>query len=639
MTTRHQYTQPTLPLHGSGLTGSRFVAPSISVSPSSLFGESKWNMSALVSTPGIPENDKSWDFKSVPGYPEGFALSLAEYAYARLYKPVATHDRAGTWLTVLNELGILNGFAKYCADQGRGGFHEIDNKLLERYLNYISLSEHKSGERIRTIFRIIYRLWEYRSQITKPIIEKPFSKPFEDMFPGKASGADIENKTPVIPEPIYSSIMRAALDYVLEYSSTILKTWEKVQHAWDTEIEPLNIGVSGKNKRFTVIAKRIIEKADSHWRTIPMNSHGDLYEELQQLRTACTLTILAYSGIRSTELLSLKASCYVTDTSVDGRPIFYINTVLHKHREGGSKDTWVVIEEVVKAIQIAEVLTKRIRDAASDERLMLTDGSNSLFNVKKDFSGKKISEISQDAVVYQLNSFREHCNHKLCRAPIPEWLNDQGELEPWSFNTRQFRRTLARYIARQPFGIIAGMLQYKHIEVTIFEGYAGSEPEWNKLLEQEKVLASVDILDELAMDLSQGMVAGEFGIHLQSKFNAEFKGRAEDFPPSQIAKWLASTQKQLFVGKFNLCFFDPTKALCTSKIDQKDRPILNFCQPDHCGNACVAQRHIPFWEAQRNQAKDCSEHAKTSIYQRQILEAEIAQLDSVINQIRKEPNA
>ena len=97
-----------------------------------------------------------------------------------------------------------------------------------------------------------------------------------------------------------------------------------------------------------------------------------------------------------------------------------------------------------------------------------------------------------------------------------------------------------------------------------------------------------------------------------------------------------STHKGLFVGKFNFCFFDPAKALCTANADHKERPILNFCQPGQCGNACVGKRHKPMWEAQLNQAKEFAEHAKASEFQRHVLREEVAQLEAVINDFSSE---
>ncbi|MFF7579134.1 hypothetical protein ACFZBE_29780 [Streptomyces sp. NPDC008061] len=38
---------------------------------------------------------------------------------------------------------------------------------------------------------------------------------------------------------------------------------------------------------------------------------------------------------------------------------------------------------------------------------------------------------------------------------------------PWAFDTRQFRRTLAWYIAHRPFGVVAGSLRYKHARLAV----------------------------------------------------------------------------------------------------------------------------------------------------------------------------
>ena len=63
----------------------------------------------------------------------------------------------------------------------------------------------------------------------------------------------------------------------------------------------------------------------------------------------------------------------------------------------------------------------------------------------------------------------------------------------WSFNTRQFRRTLAWYIANRPFGVVAGKIQYKHASVAMFDGYAGSSASgFRQEIEQERALGQLD---------------------------------------------------------------------------------------------------------------------------------------------------
>lgn len=165
--------------------------------------------------------------------------------------------------------------------------------------------------------------------------------------------------------------------------------------------------------------------------------------------------------------------------------------------------------------------------------------------------------------------------------------------------------------------------------MTVFEGYAGQEPEWNKLLESERVLASIDLLEEVALDLSSGELAGKLGEHLKNQFSLEFKGQAEDFAPSQIAKWLANSQKPIFVGKLNFCFFEPKNAACTDS--SSSRPILNHCQPDICSNACIGKRHIAKWEAQAKQAEDLASVPKIMKIHRIALINEATKLRAIID--------
>lgn len=623
------------------LASSRHVPPDTKVSPDSEFAHPVWKMQALVSLPGVNNSMKYWDFRTVPGFPAGFALTLAEFAFSRLFKPVATHDRQGDWLTVYNELSILREVARFFSEQGCSDFCEVDNGLLERYLHLITRSdeegERKSSDRARTVIFMIYRLWEYGPSLSNPIPSMPFGKPLRKLMKNTRSRGGRENKTPVIPEPVFEALMTAALDYVLKFSAVIIDAWVDLQNAWTTTIEPLELTDDSKFRKLSKVATQITAVKEASWLKKNWATYGDIYYELQQLRTACILTILAFSGIRPSELLSLEAKCSISEENSNGGTRHYINTTVHKHRDKGARDTWVVIEEVVKAINILEKLTERVHAATKDNRLLITDGASHFFSVQTDFTGASMSEYKTVTVLYHIDSFREHCNTGLNRPPIPEWMDEAGNLLQWKFNERQFRRTLARYIARQPFGVIAGMIQYKHVEVTIFEGYAGCEPEWNKMLSDEKVLASVDILEELAMDLSHGAVAGEFGSRLKDEFTVELRGRAEDFPPSQIAKWLANNKKTLFVGKFNFCFFDPAKALCTAELAQKDKPILNFCQPTRCANACVAKRHVPMWEAQLKQAEEFVECPKVPDFQLISLREEAAQLRGVVAEFRSEP--
>lgn len=612
------------------LSASQTVWPNQRISARSFFSDAEWDMKSAALLPG--SKAKSWDFRTISGFPGGFALASAEYAYHRLYKSVASHDRTGDWLTVYNGLLCIRTFAAFCAENGCHSFAQVDEQLCYRFM-WMLEEVGKSKRRINEYVFTIYRVWEYREVLSEPLASIPFGKPFENLIDKRnLDGDGNEAKTPVIPEAIYGPMMAAALDYVLDYSKSIFAARGQLEAAWEDKLRDPKVAVLSLSMKRKIVAKLGLEvtaATPSPWLRKRWVGQRGLFNQIQQLRRACIIVTLAYSGIRSSELLSLKAGCCVTEDAGNGRIRHYVNTVVHKHRGTGSKDTWVVIDEVVQAIGLLEELTFETRSVSDNDSLFLKNAG------RYTVLGKSKQEIQSDlivsdSVVFAINEFAARCNEELDRLPIPHWQDAVGQAKPWQFNVRQFRRTLARYIARQPFGIIAGMLQYKHVEVTCFEGYAGTEPEWNKMLEEEKVLASVNILDEIAIDLSHGAVAGELGKRLRKDFQKEFKGRAEDCPPSQIAKWLSSHKNNLFVGKFNFCFFDEKKALCIEGESKKDKPILNSCDPVNCSNACVGKRHAPLWQAQLNQANEMMKHPKASRLQQIALEAEVGRLKRVV---------
>lgn len=634
------------------------------VSSKSIFSDPIWYMGEYVHFPGVSDSDTTWNFRSIPRFPFGFSLSIAEFAYSLFHRPSEDIDPGLQWLTVRNSMVGLRIFSKFCFSKGLSNFDEVDTQICNHYKNYLTYELKLSVDRIRTLIRDIYKLWNVRFTTSSPMKEIPFDMSFQQLYANYRSEDRIsENATPPIPEPIYGSLMSCALDYVLIYSEHIICTSNEIDDLWES-INSLSIPENGKAKRFAAkssqilrlkpfyttepwidkrkkicIVPHVVSSSNSNllittpaWRKRYLSGRSDLIKELICLKTACHLVILAYSGIRASEFLSLKAGCAFFDSD-SGITKYYLKAMIYKDKGVGSLETWVVIEEVYKAVIILEALTKNTRSNSKDDRLLLHGKTTKIFTVSTNDDIEYVI-YSFEAINYQLNRFVEFCNSNLDRDPIPLWPNDEGQYFPWSLCSRQFRRTLARYIARQPFGVIAGQRQYKHADVSMFEGYAGFDPSWNKLLDEEKVLASIDILEELSVDLADGSIAGEFGLSIKAKFEAEFLGRSEDFKPSQIAKWLANNYKDLFVGKFNFCFFDPTKALCRSSSSEGQEPNLNSCDPALCSNSCIAPRHIPLWQAQLNQTENLVNSSKATENQKKVLLSEMTYLKNVIDTVK-----
>ncbi|MER6722207.1 hypothetical protein [Streptomyces halstedii] len=145
----------------------------------------------------------------------------------------------------------------------------------------------------------------------------------------------------------------------------------------------------------------------------------------------------------------LRDGCHFTERSADGV------VVRHKVRSQlikggrGTPGSWVVIEPVAQAIEVLQRLPHR----------------DLLFC--RPVTGRPHSTISANRMNDNLNEFLAQCAG--IGFPVPD-----VDGEPWNLTTRQFRRTVAWHIAHRPFGTVAGMIQYKHLSVAMFEGYAGT---------------------------------------------------------------------------------------------------------------------------------------------------------------------
>jgi hypothetical protein len=143
------------------LAESLYVDGATKVSKDSEFRDIEWTMHSLVSLPGISSYQKRFSFFDVKGFPGGFCLSLAEFAYARLYNPADEEEPMAEWLTVRNELTALNQFVEHCHQEGARSFTDVDDRICKSFVNgnkTNAKSQPLSKSRMKTIVSVIYKL-------------------------------------------------------------------------------------------------------------------------------------------------------------------------------------------------------------------------------------------------------------------------------------------------------------------------------------------------------------------------------------------------------------------------------------------------------------------------------------------------
>jgi hypothetical protein len=207
----------------------------------------------------------------------------------------------------------------------------------------------------------------------------------------------------------------------------------------------------------------------------------------------------------------------------------------------------------------------------------------------------------------------------------------------------QFRRTLAWHIAHQPFGVVAGARQYKHAQVAVFEGYAGTSASgFAAEVEAEQAVARLDYAEHLYRDWLAG---GPSGGGADRKITAEFTrihAELADLPgtiadPKRLRTMLSHLAVTLHPGVLGDCFYQHGTALCAKSAappaDKKPLPMLNTCLT--CPNARRSSVHLPRLEQARDQAQQIISDIRGALppLQQAALTSHLAQIGQLIIQI------
>jgi AraC-like DNA-binding protein len=313
----------------------------------------------------------------------------------------------------------------------------------------------------------------------------------------------------------------------------------------------------------------------------------------RMLQAAAYVVIAFLSGMRDSEVKHLQPQCLEIERDTGRSPFRWKLTSLAFKGERdpqGVKATWVVGQPVAQAIDILQQLQP--------------PGTSMLFAQLQHGPGSGPASRSASTVILsrttniQLNEFARWINnycHQRNRQDLIPLVNGQ----PFRLTTRQFRRSLAWFIARQPGGAIAGAIQYRHLSVQMFEGYAGtSESGFRAEVESEQALARGEHL--LAMiDVHEhhclaGPAANEAATRLE-RFGeqAHYQGMVIT-DRHRLLRLMRRDDPAIYPGRYATCVHKHETALCQQHRDSqgKPRPNLGDCQPLACRNVALSTANL-----------------------------------------------
>jgi hypothetical protein len=658
----------------------------------SRFADDRWDLAPAIFRENVPRSIAAVDFTALHDPLQRLTAKEFLWARLNEPSPCPTQARMAP-TCVRAALADLTRFMVFVSRHvGVFALHKVDQTLLDAYLAELRGERNRTRDRVAHLLNTPIDLDRYSPFLTlgsfscRPWRDRPAVR-IAGLSPQPQSA---DNRTPRISEPIIAALLRWSLKYIDHFATDIFAAraeYEALEqnaiHGNKREATPallnrvdiyigrrcadgrgIPISVHNRGGRsqavgnlaeasinFHLIALqlgcyarcligrpalrerlvRAVERLgpeiggmDCHISAnpdtgLPWRARFDersLVEEERMLQAAAYVVCAYLTGMRDSELQAMRAGCHSVSKSADGIVERHrIKSVTYKARDrSGEEAEWITIAPVARAIEIVERLTASQRKARGTDTIWQT----------LSMAGGEHAELRGN-VIRLLNDLRGHLDSLSSDGPAIPYVEGRA----WWFTPRQFRRTLAWYIANRPFGSVAGKIQYKHASIAMFEGYAGSIPSgFRREVEQERALGQLDdVVEHYEEAIRRGLPpTGPAAARLRSEF-ARIRDELGDFPghivdTQRLRAMLAHLGRTLHVGLLADCFFDPDTALCLDRegaTSDRSVPALSHCRPDRCPNACVTRRHLAPWQMSIAKGEQMLRMKRLSPLQRQII--------------------
>ena len=623
--------------------------PSVKDIPAPLFGDDVWELGCVFMRAN--KERPVLDFSGMTPVHKQVAKELMA---CRLNKPTVSTRRMRvvrrySGSTCQFMLCQLRQAFRFWEDQGVREIGELDQDILNRHVR--ALNDKHPGQEMTVAGTLQIYVWLYESDDQLSGGGLRFN-PWGGRSTTRVAGwkRPDETATPRIPEAVVCALLPWALAFATGFGEDIIAA-DRDYHGddartWDASLPPaekLDAYLSalaergrglptrdGSKLATTLVASRAgfssswlksngslaLREATARfgletvslrpWSHVPegcsrpiKNAPGvaEHFRDCADLITAIYIVCAYLSGMRDCEVQDLRRGCVSVLRDELGKPYRWkVRGYRHKERELPELRDWVVVEDVAKAIDALERLTRPYYDATGDDHLFvhhrIFDRGPSLVKGQirarlQDFASRCSGELAALVVAATPDG------NPVSLVPIPD-----GPNGPWRLTTRQFRKTLAWFFANVPFGVIAGMLQYGHARPAMFEGYAGtSESGFRLEFENEEFLARLGDMTSMYTDSARGIrTVGPMADELIAEFEAISRKigpiQGEVVSEKRLGQLLRHRAAKMRAGLLAHCFFEPSQARCLEHLSPENRrePVTGLCKLN-CPRACVTKDH------------------------------------------------
>lgn len=515
------------------------------------------------------------------------------------------------WNTTRRIIGCSKRFGLWLQKQNIRSLKMIDTlqllhlrHLLEKYL-----SEYNAMKHVHVAQEVSSTLywWHQYGLITSEERMRLFS---ELLSPYIAKKSELRQKHAVIPTRVMKVLLKECENKLL-LAERHFDQWAKMQNTLNAQIPNLSQAHFNRTTYIGRLSKEE-EKQLSY-----------LHPYLSSIRSYVFVLVLAYSGMRHSEVMALKDG---STFSRDGK--FYLTSSLSKTTDGEQEMEWVVSENVFRGVMLLTKINQIYRDRAkllikyygdSLPKRRVSDMkfgalSKGLFQVRyclKSAQFSNLNKVAKDSFnnintlisipleqgdIDQLDKLG--CNIQSVSASSKKFRKPYQVGIPFNFTSHQFRHTFAWFIIANRLGDLDDIkYQFKHLETSMslvysHRGYDSME-EMLRLTQSFEEYLTQQAMTDMVVAAEQGHLAGRGG----EKFIERLGNLLGESFTNGSSPHFGNMQDLLtYTAKHSSSFRGLSHGYCTKGTGCQ---IRNAADPSHCINCdsyIATPKHLPHWK-------------------------------------------
>lgn len=547
------------------------------VSQCSFFLDDIWDFTEEQGDPSLSIHHKriNWNIEII----EGKSLKDNEYARTLLgmkqlayfmftvlnRKPISILTKIRNWIRFLRFLAQL--------PNPIFNFNDVTEHTLNKYIDFMKAKPGRDRKATVTNSTVAFNisclnlLYDYRMYLVDSLPFRPSGFDSPNSIAGFTHSEALMNRTEAIPDDELKIIIEWCLEYVSSKSHTLLNHLEMIVK-YAQNLTNQSVEIKASPRRF-----------DKYWKNVPdIDDTFQFIRALINLRAACFIIIGFSTGMRVSEILSMKKGAIRKEKTSNHDVFYWIDSTLYKGqtRFKGTLRSWMAGKIASNAVEILEKFGSYF---STEEKPYLfipiipPGPTASTIEFKK----RKIGVISRSTLKTSLN--------EVCK------INGlKTNLTP-----HRLRRSFARNIIRWTSTSIFALKDHlKHWSLYMTDWYIGLDPELIEDLEAERIILSSEIIEKICTENIGGLGGRKFMLELEKRIKngtlpREFRGKAgNEYRLNMIQSIHDSGLIAFPCTHMNFCVFQKDSAQCTKGAF----PIVNKCKPFECGNSFILNEHI-----------------------------------------------